>query len=132
MLTYSELKQIDSFEGRLAYLRVDGVPAEMTYGTLRYLNQGFYRSSVWRTVRESVIRRDLGYDLGIPGREIIGRVIVHHMNPLKPRDILVHSEFALNSEFLITVSHETHQAIHFGSQISEPIVERFSGDTKLW
>ena len=133
MLTYTELMTKDSYEDRLRYLRTDGTPSEVTFGPLRKLNQRFYNSSVWRAARDAVIARDLGYDLAIPGRPIFGKVIVHHMNPLSPSD-LVHSwDVALNPEFLITVSNDTHLGIHFGY---EPEIafgtERFAGDTKLW
>ena len=104
----------------------------MTFGQLRSLNQKFYASRLWKQTREVVIARDLGYDLGIPDRPIFGKVIVHHMNPLRPKDIYHSSEWALDPEFLVTVSHNTHQGIHFGSQEHELYLERFAGDTKLW
>ncbi len=132
ILTYSDLVLLKSFEERLEYLRTDGLPSEITFGALRSLNQRFYTSRIWKQVRAEVIARDLSYDLGIPGRSIFGKVIVHHMNPLRPKDIYHSSELALNSEFLVTVSHGTHQAIHFGSQLPEPEIERFPGDTILW
>ena len=132
LLTYSDLILLRTFEERLGYLRTDGLPSEMTFGQLRSLNQRFYASRLWKQTREAVIVRDLGYDLAIPGRAIFGKVIVHHMNPLRPKDIYHESERALNPEFLVTVSHNTHQGIHFGSQEHEPYSERFPGDTKLW
>lgn len=132
MMTHTDLIRFPTFEERLSYLRVDGPPSEIGFDKLRFLNQKFYQSSTWKRIRSNVISRDLGFDLGIPGREIIGKVIVHHMNVLKPKDIINHSDIALDPEYLITVSYETHQAIHFGSPIREPIQDRFSGDTKLW
>lgn len=132
MLTYSDIILIPSFEERLEFLRTDQTPSEITFDQLRYLNQKFYNSNSWKRIRRSVIARDLGFDLAVPGREIFGRVLVHHMNPLTPKDLLYHSENALDPEFLITVSEETHRAIHFGSEISESDIERKPGDTKLW
>lgn len=132
MLTYSDLITIPTFEERVDFLRTDGKPSELTFDELRFLNQSFYNSRTWKRVRTSVIARDLGFDLAIPGREIFGRVLVHHMNPLIPKDLYLFSEKALDPEFLVTVSHNTHQAIHFGSDTVDIIVDRFSGDTKLW
>jgi len=136
MLTYTDLISIPTFEERLEFLRTDGKPSELTFDELRFLNQSFYNSRRWKLVRASVVARDLGFDLAIPGREIFGRVIVHHMNPLIPKDIYLNSEKALDSEFLVTVSHDTHQAIHFGppkGAITFDIIEeRFLGDTNLW
>lgn len=131
MLTYSDLVEIPTFEERVAFLRTDGKPSELTFDELRFLNQTFYNSRSWKRVRATVIARDLGFDLAIPGREIFGRVLVHHMNPLIPKDFYLQSDKTLNPEFLITVSHETHLAIHFG-YVKANIVDRFSGDTKLW
>lgn len=133
MLTYTDLITFPTFEERLEYLEVEGIPSELTFDELRFLNQTFYRSKRWKLIRQAVIARDLGYDLAIPGREIFGKVIVHHMNPLVPKDLYLNSEKALDPEFLITVSHDTHQAIHFGSApVYDIIVERSPGDTKLW
>jgi len=132
--TYSELAVIPTFEGRLDYLRTDIPPSELTFGLMRDLNQSFYNSSQWRRIRQTVISRDFGLDLGCSDYDIGGRVIVHHMNPLKPKDILRHSGLALNPEYMITVSHKTHLAIHFGLPVDtmESFVERRPGDTKLW
>ncbi len=132
MLTYSDLILLPTFEGRLEFLRTDGLPSEITFAELRYVNQKFYNSRAWKKVRSSVIARDLGFDLAIPGREIFGRVLVHHMNPITPKDLLYHSEGALASEFLITTSHDTHQAIHFGTEKLDILPDRSLGDTKLW
>ncbi len=132
MLTYTDLIMVPTFEERLEFLRTDGKPSELTFDALRFLNQSFYNSKSWKIVRASVIARDLGFDLAIPGRDIFGKVLVQHMNPLIPKDIYLHLEKALDPEFLITVSHDTHQAIHFGYIKWDIIEERFSGDTKLW
>lgn len=131
MLTYSDLLTYETFEDRLSFLSTPDIPAELTFGVLRHMNQKFYSSRQWKMVRDYVIARDMGFDLGIPGMEIFGRVLVHHMNPLTPSDI--HTPRALDPEFLITVSDETHRAIHFGSTPRHVIVtERKPGDTKLW
>jgi hypothetical protein len=132
MLQYSDLILLPTFEERLEFLRTDGLPSEITFDQLRKLNQSFYNSRSWKIIRSHVISRDLGFDLAIPGREIFGRVLVHHMNPLTPKDLLRHSEEALDPEFLITTSYQTHQAIHFGSRPLEIVSDRKSGDTTLW
>ena len=132
MKTYSELITLPTYEERLVYLRTDGLPSEVTFSQLRYLNQKFYNSKGWKLTRRAVISRDLGFDLGVPGREILGKVIVHHMNPILPKDLYLGHEVVWDPEFLITVSHYTHEAIHFGSEQPDPFIEREPGDTKLW
>ena len=132
MRTYSELIELPTYEERLAYLRTDGLPSEVTFDKLRYLNQRFYNSRGWKLVRKHVISRDLGFDLAFPGREIIGKVIVHHMNPILPKDLYLGSDELLDPEVLVTVSHYTHEAIHFGLERLDPLIEREPGDTKLW
>ena len=133
MLTYSELIKFPTFEERLLYLRTDEVSSELTFDQLRYLNQRFYNSRAWKLSRKHVIGRDMGFDLGIPGRDIFGKAIVHHMNPIVPEDILIHADEIVDPELLITVSHDTHQAIHFGTAPRKAIViERLPGDTRLW
>lgn len=132
MKTYSELIELPTYEERLAYLRTDGLPSEVTFDKLRYLNQRFYNSRGWKLTRRFVIGRDLGYDIAVPGREIFGRAIVHHMNPILPKDLYLGHEELLDPEGLVTVSHYTHQAIHFGSEELDPLIERQPGDTKLW
>ena len=111
--TYSELIQIPTFEKRFEYLRLNGRVGEDTFGFDRYLNQLFYRSKEWRSVRDKVIFRDNGCDLGIAGREIYGKILIHHMNPISKEDILQKSKFLLNPEYLITVTKTTHYAIHY-------------------
>jgi len=132
MKTYSELMELPTYEERVAYLRTDGLPSEVTFDQLRYLNQRFYNSKGWKMVRRFVISRDLGFDLAVPGREIFGKVIVHHMNPILPKDLYLGHEEIFDPEFLITVSHYTHEAIHFGFEKPDPFIEREPGDTKLW
>lgn len=133
MLTISEMLRFNTYEDRLDYLRLEAANSELTFADLRYLNQTFYNSIAWKRARQEVIARDMGYDLAIPGRHISGKVIVHHMNPLKPKDLYFNSEGATNPEFLVTVSHITHEAIHFGFEPPPQLVlERIPGDTTLW
>lgn len=131
---YSELILLPTFQARYQYLRLNGEVGKETFGFDRYMNQFFYRSPEWRRVRDFVISRDEGCDLGIPGREIFGRVIIHHMNPIRPEDIRNRSELLLNPEYLITTIHDTHLAIHYGDEhllLREP-VERRPNDTCPW
>lgn len=132
--SYSELSLIDSFEDRFEYLSIRGSVGESTFGFERYLNQQFYRSTEWRKVRQVVIARDLGMDLGIDGHEIHDRIIIHHMNPMSIEDVEHGNEAILDPEFLITTTHLTHNAIHYGnaSLLPKPFVERRPGDTRLW
>ena len=135
--TYSDLMQLGTYEERLEYLRLRGVVGSDTFGFDRYLNQKFYRSPEWKRVRDEVIVRDNGCDLGLPGYEIGDRIFVHHMNPIDISDIQESTDFLLNPEYLICVSKETHDAIHYGADMSEyyerkRLVERSVGDTKLW
>ena len=131
---YSELVLIPTFEERFQYLRLDGIVGQETFGFDRYMNQYFYRSKEWRRVRDIVIARDNGCDLGIPGHEIFGRVLIHHMNPIRPEDIRSRSDILLNPEYPITTVHETHQAVHYGDEsllITVPI-PRARNDTCPW
>ena len=132
--TYSELKALPTFEERYNYLRLSGSVGKDTFGFDRYLNQIFYRSDRWKAVRNEVIIRDNGCDLGMPDREIYGKVIIHHMNPITIEDIERDSDFLLNPEFLIATTHDTHNAIHYGDSsglIMLP-VERKPFDTCPW
>jgi len=132
--TYTELSRLGTFEERFRYLRLNGSVGKETFGFDRYLNQIFYRSQKWKSVRDFVIIRDKGCDLGIEGYEINGRVIIHHMNPITLQDIERESEFLLDPEYLITTIHNTHNAIHFGDEnllIKAP-VERTQYDTCPW
>lgn len=114
--TYSELMTLPTFEERYRYLKLDGRIGEETFGFDRYLNQLFYTSDEWRKIRDEVIIRDHGCDLGIRDREILGRIIIHHMNPITVDDILKRSDYLLNPEYLITTVKATHDAIHYGSE----------------
>lgn len=132
--SYSELAKLDSFEERFRYLQLDGVVGHETFGYDRYFNQAFYRSSEWKRIRDQVILRDNGCDLGMPGYEIHGKIYIHHMNPIELRDIEVRSDLLLNPEYLICTTHRTHNAIHYGDEaqlISKPI-ERTKNDTCPW
>lgn len=131
---YSELIKIPTFEERFEYLKINGQVGEETFGSHRYLNQRFYTSDEWFRIRNYVIMRDLGCDLGIPDREIHGRIYVHHMNPITIEDILEHSDRLVNPDFLICVSRETHLAIHYGdkSLLIPGLVERRPNDTCPW
>lgn len=132
--TYSELIKFTTFEERFKYLSLAGRVGEETYGFDRWINQNFYRSSEWKQIRNHVIVRDSGCDLGILGREVYDNIIVHHMNPIRASDIEDGADILLNPEFLICTSHITHQAIHYGDEnllISEPVV-RTPNDTCPW
>ena len=132
--TYSELRRLSTFEDRYHYLRLSGIVGESTFGFDRYLNQMFYQSREWKSARNRVIIRDNGCDLGIEGREIQGSVIIHHMNPMVVEDIIDGDYSILDPEFLVCVSHKTHNAIHYGDQRQLPraFVPRSPGDTILW
>ena len=132
--TYSELITIPTFEERYKYLRIGGKVGEDTFGFDRYLNQIFYRSKEWKDVRNKVIVRDCGCDLGIKGREIYDRILIHHMNPISKIDILERSKFLLDPEYLICVCKRTHDAIHYGDDsilFSGPVI-RTKNDTCPW
>lgn len=132
--TYSELRRIESFTERYEYLSLKGVVGEVTFGYERYHNQRFYTSRQWKQVRDHVISRDFGKDLGVDGFEIRDRIIIHHMNPMTPDNIIHGDESILDPEFLITTTHKTHNAIHYGdaSLLTQVLIERRPGDTRLW
>lgn len=133
--TYSELITFPTFEERYRYLKLDGVVGEDTFGFDRYLNQEFYqRDQEWKSIRDFVIIRDQGCDLGVEGREIRGKILVHHMNPITKDDILKRSEFLLNPEYLICTLKSTHDAIHYGDEnlLMKGPVERKPNDTCPW
>lgn len=132
--TYSELSRLKTFEERYEYLKLSGEVGRATFGYDRYLNQQFYRSTEWRSLRQRVLLRDEACDLGILGHEIYGRAIIHHMNPLVVNDVVHSTDNLLNPEYLITVKHRTHNAIHYGdsSLLPKPVIERKPGDTILW
>lgn len=132
--TYSELITLPTFEERYEYLRIGGKVGEETFGFDRYLNQAFYKSKEWLAIRDEVIVRDNGCDLGVEGREINGKILIHHMNPITVKDILERSDFLLNPEYLISTIKNTHDAIHYGDSnllVKDPI-ERRKNDTCPW
>ena len=132
--TYLELMMLPTFLDRFEYLRLNGKVGEETFGYYRYLNQVFYRSAEWKKIRNLVIVRDNGCDLGLSGYDIHGKVYIHHMNPITVDDIRNRSEFLLNPDYLICVSHMTHEAITYGDKsllLLEPI-ERTKNDTCPW
>lgn len=132
--TYSELITLPTFEERYEYLRLYGKVGEETFGFDRFINQNFYRSREWKLVRDSVIVRDNGCDLGVDGYEIYGRIYIHHMNPISLRDLKEVSDILLNPEYLISTTHTTHNAIHYGDEsllIKSP-TERTKNDTCPW
>ncbi len=132
--SYTELCRLHTFDERLQYLELHGFVGDSTFGYDRYLNQAFYNSREWRLIRDKVITRDNGCDLGIPGEEITGLIIVHHMNPLVVNDFVCHSDFLLNPEYLISVSDDTHRLITYGQKSSKPklVLERSPNDTCPW
>ena len=132
--TYSELIALPTFEERYKYLRLNGRVGEDTFGFDRYLNQNFYRSAEWRRIRDRVIVRDNGCDLAIDDRIIYGKILIHHMNPITDKDLFNLSDILLDPEYLICVSHNTHNAIHYGDGerlVKDPIV-RTKNDTCPW
>ena len=132
--TYSELKRYDTFLERFRYLMLPGNVGVKTFGFDRHVNQAFYRSTEWRHVRQHVIARDLGCDLGVADYEIFDKILIHHMNPMTVDDIAAGDDSIIDPEFLISTTHKTHNAIHFGdeSQLPRLTVERQPGDTRLW
>ena len=114
--TYSELRRLTDFEERYKYLALRGSVGRSTFGFDRYINQQFYRSTEWRHIRHHVIARDLGCDLGVEGYEIHDRIYIHHMNPMTVNDIAHGEDSILNPEFLISTTHRTHNAIHYGDE----------------
>ena len=132
--TYTELMSLPTYLERFRYLKLGGRIGEATFGQDRYLNQAFYQSYEWKNLRHQIIVRDMGCDLAIEGREIFDRILIHHMNPINAEDILRHSEFVLDPEYLICTSKLTHDAIHFGDEsilYLDPVIRR-PGDTCPW
>lgn len=132
--TYSELVKLSTFEDRFNYLKLDGVVGKETFGFDRYFNQQFYRSYEWKAVRDFVIIRDNGFDLGMEGYPIGGRILIHHINPICCDDILKRSSILMDPENLICVSHKTHNAIHYGNEdlLAKTPCERTANDTCPW
>ena len=132
---YSELTQFETLVERYRYLKLGGELGASTFGFDRYLNQQFYKLKEWKISRTRVIVRDNGCDLGVPGLEIVGMVIVHHINPITIDDVKNRNPILFDPEFLISTQLNTHNAIHYGDEsllISETPLERSPNDTKLW
>lgn len=132
--TYTELCKLSHFRDRFEYLKLDGNVGKETFGFDRYFNQVFYHSAEWKRIRNHVIARDNGCDLGVEGFEIYGKVYIHHMNPILLKDIQDRSDILLDPEYLITTTFETHNAIHYGDadQLAIAPVVRSPNDTTPW
>ena len=132
--TYSELRRLETFEERFDYLKLPGTVGEATFGFWRWLNQQFYTSREWRHIRNVVIIRDDGCDLGVPGFDIHTDILIHHINPVTRYALVHNEEWLLDPEYLITTTRRTHNAIHYGDkdQLLLPGIERKPGDTRLW
>ena len=132
--SYKELSRLATFEERFKYLQLKGAVGRDTFGFDRWFNQQFYRSAEWKHIRDSVILRDNGCDLGIPGREIYGKIIIHHLNPISLKDIEDNTDILMDPDNLITTTHMTHNAIHYGDDhllMKDPIVRK-PNDTCPW
>lgn len=133
--TYDEIIKRQTFLQRFNYLKLGDKIGKETFGYDRYLNQRFYKTPEWKKLRDEIIIRDDGCDLGHPDFPIYGRIIIHHMNPLTKDDILHSTEYLLDPKYLICVSHDTHNAIHYGSSdlllIDEPVIRK-PNDTCPW
>lgn len=132
--SYNELRRIDTFEERFRYLSLKGSVGSTTFGYDRWLNQRFYTSREWRQLRDHVIARDNGCDLGVDGYEIHDKILVHHMNPMIVDDIIAGEESIMDPNFLVVTSHRSHNAIHYGDESLLPrkYIPRERGDTQLW
>ncbi len=128
------MSRLKTFEERYKYLRLRGAVGEDTFGFDRFINQRFYRSVEWKRIRDQVIVRDNGCDLGDPDHPIHGRVIIHHMNPIRKEDFDIDPESILNPDYLVCVSHNTHNAIHYGDESLLPTewTPRRPNDTCPW
>lgn len=126
--------KLPTFEERFEYLKLGGRVGEETFGFDRYLNQLFYNTPEWKSTRNFVITRDFGCDLGICDREITGKILIHHMNPITVDDIIKRSDFLLNPEYLISTMKNTHDAIHYGDSelLYKDPIERSKYDTCPW
>lgn len=130
--TFDELMQLNTFDERYEYLKLNGKVADLTFGFDRYLNQTFYRSKIWLDRRNDIIVRDLGCDLGLEGYEIYNNIIIHHMNPIRIEDIRDRTDYLLNPNYLICTCLRTHNAIHYGNLSPNIVIERHKGDTCPW
>ena len=132
--TYSELITILTFEERFEYLQLKGSVGKDTFGYDRYLNQVLYRSPEWKRLRNQIIIRDDGCDLACDGYDVYGKVLIHHLNPITVEDVLARSRKVFDPDNLVCVSHNTHNAIHYGDVdllVTGPII-RTKNDTCPW
>ena len=132
--TYTELSKFETFEERFEYLKLNGVVGVQTFGSSRQLNQALYQSYEWRQIRDRIIYRDNGCDLGVEGHELFEQVYIHHLNPITKQQILDRDPILFDPENLITVSYQTHQAIHYSNEsilLLDP-VDRFANDVAPW
>lgn len=131
---YSELRRYETIYDRFRYLNLQGIVGEATFGFDRWINQQFYQSHEWKTIRNHVILRDSACDLGVEGYSLERDLLIHHMNPLTPQDIVNGEDWICDPEFLITTSRLTHNAIHYGDEslLPRPVIVRRPGDTRLW
>ena len=132
--SYSELILLPTFEERFEYLKLNGRVGTDTFGFDRIFNQMFYQSQEWKTMRDKIIIRDYGCDLGLEGYEIYGKIIIHHLNPISIKDIENVTDYLLNPDYLITTTHLTHNAIHYGDKnlLPKAPIERRKNDTCPW
>lgn len=132
--TYSELITLPTFEERFRYLKLDGVVGAQTFGYDRYLNQQFYNSQEWKSIKDHIILRDNGCDMGLEGYELHSRIYIHHMNPIQARDIIHRTDYLTNPEYLVCVSFATHNAIHYADETFLKLrpVERTKNDMCPW
>lgn len=132
--SYAELSRLSSFAERFEYLKLSGTVGEATFGFDRYLNQQFYLSPEWRAVRDRVIARDLGCDLGVEGFDIYGMILIHHMNAITKRDIIERTPLIFDIRYLISTTQNTHRAIHYGDKklLTQIPLERSRNDTCPW
>lgn len=124
--------QFKTFDERFEYLKLNCRVSDLTFGFDRYINQAFYRSQEWLSLRKDIIVRDLGCDLGLDGYEIYKTIIIHHMNPISKDDIINNTDYVFNPNYLITTCLNTHNAIHYGKESPNIITERRVGDTCPW
>lgn len=132
--SYTELCIFETFEERFEYLMLKGEVGEELFGYARYLNQEFYHGGEWQDIRQRIIIRDKGNDLGVPGWKIVGNIYVHHMNPVTLEQLKNNDPCLLDPENLISCSFKTHQAITLGDPLllPQPIVIRRPNDTCPW
>lgn len=132
--SYAELSRLSSFEERFEYLKLSGTVGESTFGFDRYLNQQFYLSPEWRAIRDRVIARDLGCDLGMEGFDIYGMILIHHMNAITKRDIIERNPLIFDIRYLISTTQNTHRSIHYGDKtlLTQIPIERSQNDTCPW